>query len=177
MVVELRSIYECILGSLPPRQKPVCSPSPLATGPTLSTAEYRLTDIPAYIYTYIMWCMIWGNSYIYIYMYLTLYCCIYIRHTLVEHGRVDSVYIITNGNNVNKSASRCFWSSHGPVWRRAFGHVTSKTCTLWIYWFEPQHWGIKLTRRPLLIPWPCGSSELIHSIGGSKCREGHFGSH
>ena len=79
----LLSIYESSPGSLPPRQKPVGLPLPLATGQTLSTAEYSLTDIPAYMY-----------------MYLTLYCSIYIRQTLVEHGRVDSVNIITYGTMI-----------------------------------------------------------------------------
>jgi hypothetical protein len=50
---------------------------------------------------------------IYIYIYICICTYLYIvvfisAKTLVEHGRVDKVYIITYGNNVNNSASRCF---------------------------------------------------------------------
>ena len=80
----LLSIYESSPESLPHRQKPVDLPLPLATGQTLSTAEYSLTDMPAYI-EYV------PNSILFY---------IYIRQTLVEHGRVDSVNIITYGTMI-----------------------------------------------------------------------------
>ena len=39
--------------------------------------------------------------------------------------------------------------------------------------FDSQHWKIKVSRRPLLIPWSCGSDVSILTIRGSKWREVH----
>jgi hypothetical protein len=66
----LLTIYESSPGSLPPRLKPVGLPLPLATGQTLSTAEYCLTDTPAYIYIFISDVMYDLMVYVYIYEYV-----------------------------------------------------------------------------------------------------------
>jgi hypothetical protein len=51
------------------------------------------------------------------------------------------------------------------VWQATFDPIT-----LWISWFDPHHWGLKLMRGPQLRD----QNGLIPSIGGSNCREGHF---
>jgi hypothetical protein len=70
-----------------------------------------------------------------------------------------------------------FWS-HDLVelmlWSPSFGDENdAKATAAGSDCFDPQHWGIKVSSRPLWIPWTCGSNALIPTIRGSKWREGH----
>jgi hypothetical protein len=77
----------------------------------------------------------------------------------------------------SKCRASHFWS-HDLVglmlWSLAFvDQNNAKATAAGSECFDPQHWGNKVSRNALLIPWSCRSHGLISTIQESKWREGH----
>jgi hypothetical protein len=102
---------------------------------------------------------------------------IFIMELMVWSSQMRDQNVLIPSIGGSKCCAGHFWSHDLVdlmVRSTSFGYQNdAKATTAGSESFDPQHWGINVSRRPLLIPWSCGTKSLILTNRGSKWREGH----